>query len=82
MFHRWQVILGLLVYRGIMERPPPKYKPTEYDFIVEDRHTPTTVYVLLRGNGRVPLFHARDNAHANRLKRDHTLQPGHQYHGV
>lgn len=76
MFHRWQVILGLLVYRGTMERPPPKYKPSAYDFIVEERHTPTTVYVLLRGNGRVPVFHARDNSHACRLKRDHTLQPG------
>lgn len=79
MFHRWQVILGLLVYRGTMEQPPPKYKPTEYDFIVEERHTPNTVYVCMRGIGSVPLFHARDNKHAQRLKRDHVLQHDHKY---
>lgn len=78
-FHRWQVICGMLVYRG-PAHPTPTYRPAATDFMVEERESPFAVCVRISGRTeKVPVFHPISERHAAQLKKDHTLQPNHFY---
>lgn len=76
MYHVWKKILNVLVYCGKTKDPPKKQ--SEYHFATRELETPFTVYIRVE-NQVVPVFHARDDYHARRLRRDHTLQAGYQY---
>ncbi len=80
MYHHWSVILGILVYRGAITTPSPTFKSSAEDFLVIDKKTPHTVYVTdNKATAHVPVFHAKDAAHAQRLKDAHILQSHQQY---
>lgn len=76
MYHVWKKILNVLVYCDKTKEPPRQQ--SEYHFAIRELETPFTVYVRI-GKKVVPAFHARDQRHANRLRRDHTLQSGYEY---
>lgn len=78
MFHHWQIILGLLVYRGVTAQPPNKSK--EHDFYVEHKLAAHTVFARISGRTEpVPVFHAVTSDHAEKLKKAFPLQSHYSY---